>query len=256
MREDESLTAINNLIPIEERPILDNYVDLLIRGERDAFRQISQSANIKPSALTNFLNSPVRRNYVQSKLAYLLDCAEIDRLKVLQETRDIAFSSPDQMLKPDTEKVYNPATKQFEDKNLIVLKAFDEIPKECWKAVQSLKFSALGHPEIKLHSKVASLQLLAKLQNLHKQSAVQPKDDKPKGLFHMGDAKTPPDGEVTPPEDADNPIIDVELTEEQEVEHQKIINSYAVVQDKRPADIDVIQAEAEKYSSENMYEAF
>ena len=254
MREDKSLEAINELIPIEERPVLDNYIDLLIKGERDAFRVLQETAKIQPTALAQFLAQEDRKQYVEQKLSYFLHCADIDRFKVLQETRDIAYANPRELFE-EKEGVVDQRTGETLMNHTIGLKRFDEIPKECWRVIQSIKYDKFGQPMVTFHPKIPALNLLAKLQNLTAQFRIPGQEKRPKGLFHtMQDAKA--DTETSTPEDPKTAVIDAEFTENLAKEHQKIMHSHTTIKNApSPSRSAEEAAEKERFSPENMYNA-
>lgn len=211
--EETILDEINSLVTLEDRPVLDRYLDLVIEGVKDPFRQLAKEGKLKsPALLAEFLESPERQIYVSRKLAYFYQCADIDRIRLLQELRNIAFANPKDFLDVEEYEFTDKTGKERTHKQMVI-KDLDEIPDLAFKAVKAIKYDKYGRPQLEFHDKMSAMNLLARMQKQLDRSdaGAKTEEEKPK-LFDLAQAETADTTKKPEYADADG-VLDAKFVE-------------------------------------------
>lgn len=172
------------IISPENILFLDKYLDLLISGERFAARKLAENYGESFSKITKFLNSPAHKKYINEKLKTYLDCKDIDKFKILEEIRALAFSNIGDILETDPN-----------NSNNIRAKNLSNLPKEVLAGIASIKITKFGletNIDIRMHNKLNALKLLADIQAVTEKDAIpeETNNDQPKRrLFDLAMAE-------------------------------------------------------------------
>lgn len=206
---ENRLDNIQSLVPSEDdRQVLDTYIQLALEGAPDPIRTLAEVGGEGVLAVVSFLSVPSHQEYLAKRLEALTLNPLIDRFRILQDLRTIAFASPKKYL-TYKECIYTDRLGKEHTRVQADIRDFDEISEQDFKAIKSIKYDKFGNVQVDFHDSLRARELLAKYEGIDKPKQVKKAEKKVVRLFDMRKAeRVDEDEEVPDYEDEDGKTID------------------------------------------------
>ena len=78
---------------VNQMMVLDSYLELLLAGEKKLTNKIAKKHGQTHSTVSTLINSPEAQKILKVKVGELLAQSDLDKLKVMTELSNIAFSN-------------------------------------------------------------------------------------------------------------------------------------------------------------------